>query len=160
MKVDIEVANRAIYWRGLFITRYAAVEFAIAELVSRAFSHQAYEHLGHPPFGPVKKFKRLNQLIGLPGPIANYRSELLVRLADFALYGDHRGFMAHAIMVPRSSKDIAFKMYDHREGVYSVGELQFEMEHLEKLATSISDISINFTSLVATICNEIPLAEC
>ena len=68
--------------------------------------------------------------------------------------------MAHAIMVPRSSKDIAFKMYDHREGVYSVGELQFEMEHLEKLATSISDISINFPILVAKICDEIPLAEC
>ena len=39
-------------------------------------------------------------------------------------------------------------------------ELQFEMEHLEKLATSIRDISINFTSLVAKICDEIPLAEC
>jgi hypothetical protein len=106
VKVDIEVANKAIYWRGLFITRYAAVEFAIAELVSRAFSHQAYEHLGHPPFGPVKKFKRLNQLIGLPGPIANYRSELQVRLDDFAIYGDHRGFLAHALMVSRSIASI------------------------------------------------------
>jgi len=154
VKVDIEVANKAIYWRGLFITRYAAFEFAIAELVSRAFLHQAYKHLGHPPFGPVKKFRRLNQFIGLPGPIANYRSDLQVRLDDFALYGDHRGFMAHAIMVPRSSKDIAFKMYDHCEGVYSVGELQFEMEHLEKLATSIRDISINFTSMVGKICDD------
>jgi hypothetical protein len=160
VKVDIKAANKAIYWRGLFVSRYAAVEFAIAELVSRAFSHQAYNYLGHPPFGPAKKFRRLSQLIELPGPIANYRSDLKLRMDDFAIYEDHRHFMVHAIMVPRSSADIAFKMYDHREGIYSVGELQFEIEHLAKLATSISDISINFTSLVAKVCAEIPLAEC
>jgi hypothetical protein len=67
--------------------------------------------------------------------------------------------MVHAIMVPRSAQDIAFKMYDHREGVYSVGELQFEMQHLESLATLISSISIEFTSLVGKLCREIPLPE-
>jgi hypothetical protein len=76
VEVDIKLAKEAIYWRGLFITRYAAVEFAIAELVSRAFLHQAYRDLGHPPFGPAKKLKRLNQMIGLAGPIASYRTKL------------------------------------------------------------------------------------
>jgi hypothetical protein len=50
-------------------------------------------------------------------------------------------------------------MYDHREGLYSVGELQFEMNHLETIATLLSSISIEFTDLVARICREIPLAE-
>src|SRR5450432_1874714 len=45
MKVDVQVAKEAIYWRGLFVNRYAAVEFAIAELVSRAFLHEAYAQL-------------------------------------------------------------------------------------------------------------------
>jgi hypothetical protein len=81
VKVDIEVANKAIYWRGLFITRYAAVEFAIAELVSRAFSHQAYKHLGHPPFGPVKKFRRLNQLIA-PGRLPIICPKLATKLGN------------------------------------------------------------------------------
>ena len=80
MKVDIEVANKAIYWRGLFITRYSAVEFAIAELVSRAFSHLAYKHLGHPPFGPVKKFKRLNQI----NRVARADCQLSIRFAGQA----------------------------------------------------------------------------
>jgi hypothetical protein len=74
VEVDIKLAKEAIYWRGLFITRYATVEFAIAELVSRAVLHQAYRDLGHPPFGPAKKLKRLSQMIGLAGPIASYRT--------------------------------------------------------------------------------------
>jgi len=159
VEVDVEVAKKAIYWRGLFITRYAAVEFAIAELVSRAFPHPAYSHLGHPPFGPAKKLKRLNQIIGLVGPVASYRSDFQPRLDEFEQYADHRNFMVHAIMVPVSSNQIAFTMYDHREGAYSVGELQFEMKHLEAIATLISSISIEFTSLVAKMCREIPLPE-
>jgi len=159
MKVDVQVAKEAIYWRGLFINRYAAVEFAIAELVSRAFLHSAYSHLGHPPFGPAKKFKRLNQLIGLAGPIASYRTDLQPRLDEFEQYADHRNFMVHAIMVPRSREDIAFQMYDHREGVYSVGALQFKMKHLEDIATLLNPISVEFTNLVAKMCREIPLPE-
>jgi len=160
MNVDIEIVKKAIYWRGLFITRYAAVELAIAELVSRASLHEAYTHLGQPPFGSSKKFTRLNQVIALPGPIADYQADLLAKLNDFAGYGEHRNFMVHAIMVPRDSKNIAFRMYDHREGDYSVGELQFEMKNLEDLATSIGGISADFTALVARICREIPLPEC
>jgi hypothetical protein len=156
---SIEVAREAIYWRGLFINRYAAVEFAIAELVTRAFLHPAYSHLGHPPFGPTKKLKRLNQMIGLAGPIASYRADLQPRLDEFEQYADHRNFMVHAIMVPVSSEDIAFTMYDHREGVYSVGKLQFELKHLETIATLLSPISIEFTNLVAKMCREIPLPE-
>jgi hypothetical protein len=159
VEVDIDFAKQAIYWRGLFITRYAAVEFAIGELVSRAFLHQAYRDLGHPPFGPAKKFKRLNQLIELAGPIMGYRTMLQPLLKEFAQYAEHRHFMVHAIMVPAGSKEITFRMYDHREGVYSVGDLHFEMTHLETLATQIADVSIEFTSLVAKICSEIPLPE-
>jgi hypothetical protein len=134
VEVDTEVAKEAIYWRGLFINRYAAVEFAIAELVTRAFLHPSYSHLGHPPFGPAKKHKRLNQMIGLSGPIASYRADLQPRLDEFEQYSDHRNFMVHAIMVPRSTGDILFMMYDHREGEYSVGSLQFELNHLETIA--------------------------
>jgi hypothetical protein len=159
LEVDIEFAKEAIYWRGLFINRYAAVEFAIAELVSRGFLHPAYGHLGHPPFGPANKLKRLNQMIWLTGPIASYRADLQPRLDEFAQYADHRNFMVHAIMVPASSKNIAFTMYDHREGVYSVGDLRFEMKHLETIATLIGSISIEFTSLVAKMCRDIPLPE-
>jgi hypothetical protein len=159
MKVDVQVAKEAIYWRGLFINRYAAVEFAIAELVSCGSLHPAYSHLGHPPFGPVKKFKRLKQMIGLEGPIASYRADLQSRLDDFKQYEEHRNFMVHAIMVPRNSEDIGFKMYDHREGVYSVGELQFEMNHLKSIATLLNPLSVEFTKLVAKMCREIPLPE-
>jgi hypothetical protein len=103
VEVDLKLVKEAIYWRGLFITRYAAVEFAIAELVSRAFLHQTYAHLGHPPFGPAKKLKRLDYLLGITGPVAGYRADLQPRLDEFKQYSDHRNFMVHAIMVPRSS---------------------------------------------------------
>jgi hypothetical protein len=144
--VDIEVVRQAIYWRGLFVMRYAAVEFAIAELVSRAFLHQAYSHLGQPPFGPAKKLKRLNDMLKIAGPLVAYRPELQQRADVFAQYADHRNFMVHAIMVPESAQDVAFMMYDHREGVYSVGELLFEIKHLESIATLIGSISVEFTS--------------
>jgi hypothetical protein len=159
MEVSIELAKEAIYWRGLFINRYSAVEFAIAELVSRACLHSAYSHFGHPPFGPAKKLKRLNQLIELAGPIAGYRAELRARLKEFEQYADHRHFMAHAIMVAKNSGDIAFMMYDHREGVYSVGQLQFEMKNLGTLAALLSPMSTGFADLVVKICSEIPLPQ-
>jgi hypothetical protein len=99
-------------------------------------------------------------MIELAGPIASYRTELQAMLDDFAQYAEHRNFMVHAIMVPASSKgDLVFRMYDHREGIYSVGDLHFEMTHLEKLATMIAAISAEFTSLVAKMCREIPLPE-
>lgn len=159
MEVDVEVAQEAIYRRGLFIWRYAAVEFAIAELVSRALSHQAYAHLAPPPFGPAKKLKRLNEILKLSGPIAAYQSDIQLRLDAFALYADHRNFMVHGIMVPTSDKNIAFTMYDHRDGIYSVGKLQFEMKHLAAIATLLGEISTELPSLVAKICHEIPLPE-
>jgi hypothetical protein len=156
---DLQLVKEAIYWRGLFISRYAAVEFAIAELVSRASLHQAYVHLGHPPFGPAKKLKRLNHMIELAGPIAGYEINLKPKLDEFAQHEDHRHFMVHALMVPKSRTNIKLMMYDHREGVYSVGELQFELEHLETLANEFAPLSIAFTELTAKMCREIPLPE-
>ena len=98
-------------------------------------------------------------MLKLAGPLAAYRCELQRRLDEFAQYADHRNFMVHAIMVPASAQDIAFTMYDHREGAYSVGNLQFQMKHLEDIATLLGSISIEFTSLVAKICREIPLPK-
>jgi hypothetical protein len=159
MEVDLNVAKEAIYWRGLFINRYSGVEYAIAELVSRSFLHLAYASLGQPPFGPAKKLKRLQTILSMPGPIQAFSRDLKPKVDEFTHYEEHRHFMAHAIMVPKSATDIAFRMYDHREGVYSVGELQFEMQHLKALADLLGQISVGFTSLVARICKEIPLPE-
>jgi hypothetical protein len=159
VEVDVELAKEAIYQRGLIINRYSAFEFSIAEVVSRASVHDAYRHLGNPPFGPAKKLKRLKQLIGLDGPIAQYRDDLLPKLEEFEQFEDHRHFMVHAIMVPRARECIDFKMYDHREGVYGVGELRFELQHLEKLAAMLSPVSLAFAELVSKICRDVPLPE-
>jgi hypothetical protein len=109
MEVDVKLAKQAIFWRGLFINRYSGIEYAIAELVSRAFLHQAYTSLGHPPFGPAKKLKRLRSIMEIEGPIAEYRGDIQSFLDEFAEYEEHRHFMAHAMMVPRTSNDILFK---------------------------------------------------
>jgi hypothetical protein len=154
---DVEFAKEAIFWRGLFVNRYAAFEFAIAELVSRGFAHKAYSHLGEPPFGPAKKLKRLRQMIDLAGPFAAYRADLLLKLDELAQYADHRHFMVHAMMVARSGNTITFHMYDHRGGTYGFGELLFEMEHLETLAKAIGPVSNEFAQLVSRMCREIPL---
>jgi hypothetical protein len=104
MDVDMElVVKEAIYLRGLFINRYSGIEYAVAELVSRAALHEAYSNLGHPPFGHTKKLKRLHQIIKIAGPITSYRDDIQPWLDEFAQYEDHRHFLAHAIMVPRPS---------------------------------------------------------
>jgi len=157
MEVDIEIAKEAFYWRGLFISRYAAVEFAIAELVSRGRLHPSYTQLGDPPFGPVKKLRRLTKMIETSGPIAAYRPDVSPMLDEFHRYAEHRNFMVHAIMVPRNHTRVEFKMYDHRAGNYSVGELVLEMKHMQAIAEQISSVSIEFTRLVAKMCREIPL---
>jgi hypothetical protein len=115
MDVDLNVVKEAIYWRGLFINRYSGIEFATAELVSRAWLHEIYRDLGPPPFGPTKKLARLRRVIEASGPVASYRDEIEPYLAKFSEHEEHRHFMVHGLMVPRSGKDILFKMYDHRE---------------------------------------------
>ncbi len=157
MEIDMELVKEAIYLRGLFVNRYSGVEYAIAELVSRAALHEAYSDLGAPPFGSTRKLKRLHRIIEREGPIASYSDDIRSWLNEFAQYEEHRHFMTHAMMVARTPTDISFRMYDHREGIHSVGTLQFELKHLEALATLISSISSDFTSLIARICREIPL---
>lgn len=88
-----------------------------------------------------------------------YKPDLQPKLDEIEQYADYRNFLAHAIMAPKSSNEIMFRMYDHREGQYSVGELRFELSHLETIANLISAISIEFTASVAKICREIPLPE-
>lgn len=95
----------------------------------------------------------------MPGPLRAYRAKIELWLDEFAQYEDHRHFMAHAIMVPKSAADILFRMYDHREGDYSVGELKLELHHLKALAESLQEISSEFTALVARICIETSLPE-
>ena len=115
------------------VTRVSSMR--LPKLVSRAALHEAYSNLGHPPFGHTKKLKRLHQIIKIEGPITSYRDDIQPWLDEFAQYEDHRHFLAHAIMVPRSREHISFTMYDHREGVYSVGQLELELKHLEVVAT-------------------------
>lgn len=157
MNVDVDLAEEAIFWRGMFINRYSGVEHAVAVLVTGALKHPAYASLGQPPFGPAKKMKRLRAIVAVTGPVAPYQVKTF--LDEFEKFEEYRHFMAHAMMVPRSKSDITFKMYDHREGEYGEGTLKVSLDDMKHTANRIQPISSDFSALVAKICREVPLMD-
>lgn len=99
------------------------------------------------------------QIIKMPGPLAKYREDIEYWLEQFAKFEEHRHFMVHAIMVPVDANHIMFKMYDHREGEYKIGELLFKLTNLEFLGKEIGKISNEFPIIVDSICKSVPFQK-
>jgi hypothetical protein len=148
------LTNEAIYWRGLFIQRYAGIEFSLTHLLVMASYNSAYSQLGEMPYRQASKLKRLEALIEGEGPLAAYATELRDHVTYFKEIEEDRHFIAHGIMVVRVLEDeptCLFRMYLHIDGAVNAGVWNLPLRQLKELAEEIQPHSTAFTALVSKI---------
>ena len=149
----VDRMQHAIYWRGMLVQRYAAVEFSLTQLIADARRHPSYERLGDVPGTLSSKLHRAGQLTKT-APIAQFRHEINNFLAEFRRFEDYRHFMVHGLMVPsRNGTSIELRMFKHIVGEFVVGDLTLLPEHLESLAEAIQLLSSGFTEFVSKVCH-------
>jgi hypothetical protein len=150
--------ERGIYLRGLFIQRYAAIEFSLTHLLMMARQHPLYNMHGDLPFPLKSKLKRLKKICALDGPIKPFASELLGMVDYFMQLEEDRHFLAHGLMATKMNSEgeriLAFRLYNHIGGVVHVGVMDMPLNRLETLAGLLSPTAENFSTLVAMIGRE------
>lgn len=147
--------QRAIYLRGLFIQRYAGIEFSITSLLMLCRQHPSYNHLGDLPFKLSSKLKRLEKIITIDGPMAPFSIELQSMAAVFKQFEERRHFLVHGLMATKVDEHgerlIAFRLYNHIRKVVHFGELNMSIDELESLAASLTQNTLEFTTLASSI---------
>ena len=152
---QLDSFTRAIYWRGLLVQRYAAVEFSITHLLAAASSRYNLAELSVVPFGLKKKLERLRALSEVEGPIGDKSEDILSYLEAFDEFADIRQFMVHGIMAPTDSGDIVFKVYQHRARQFMQGELLLSVNQIKGIAESFQPLSTDFNTLLLAVCRQV-----
>jgi hypothetical protein len=157
-----ETTAEAIYWRGQFIHRHSAIEFALSELITRALLLPAYVELPELSFVWNKRVALLNAMLEIEGPLRPFRDHLLAPINQIKALEHYRHLMVHGLMVAErpvmSDQVIAFRMYGWPEkGKLGLISLSLPMAQLIDLVGSIAPFSADFTGLVAELSAAIPL---
>lgn len=151
--------ERGIYLRGLFIQRYAAVEFAVTHLLMMCRQHPTYNPLGDLPFKLSSKLKRLDVILGMDGPLRKFASELLSMVNLFVQLEEDRHFLAHGLMATKLDDQgtgiIAFRLYNHIGKVVHAGVLDMPIDKLEDLVGTLHPAASDFSALVSKIGREV-----
>ncbi|EXS71411.1 hypothetical protein [Sphingobium sp. Ant17] len=151
----IALYERGIYLRGLFIQRYAAVEFSVTHLLMMCRQHPDYNSLGNLPFKLPSKLKRLETILDMDGPVKAFAGELRSMVSLFVQLEEDRHFLAHGLMATKLNNQgkriIAFRLYDHKGGVVHAGGLEMPIEKFDDLAGLLHPASSDFSALVSKI---------
>ena len=148
------LTNHAIYLRGLFIQRYAGIEFSLTHLLVVASLHPTYQHLGELPFRTTSKLGRLEEVLDTNGPLQLCAAELRKEVDYLNSIELYRNILAHGIMVVQivDGKPLCrFRLYQHKDGDAYQAAWDLTMPQLEALAEDVQPHSTAFTKLVAEI---------
>lgn len=149
-----DLSNEAILWRGIFIHRYAGLEFALTHLLVMASFSKKYAALGPLPYRQSSKLRRLTDLLAMDGPLSPYAGRLREHVRFFVGIEDDRHFIAHGLMVVGVVEDTPichFRMYQHIEGSAAAGVWDLPLDDLKALTTSIQPHVLGFSNLVTEI---------
>ena len=124
-----EVIERAIFLRGLFLHRYAGVEASLAQLLVCARMNAVYASLPILSAHHQGRLKQLENLMEIPGPIADSGVDLLAAYKELQTYENYRVMMAHALMAigrrHAAGCGVSFRMYRKRGDDVETGWLVF-----------------------------------
>ena len=159
-KDDEQRINRfkdAIYWRGMLVQRYAAVEWSITKLLWDVRFHDAYRRLPEPSYQLERKVAQLRKVVSMPGPLMVYGEDLSKHLNEFRRWEQYRHFMVHGFMVPNANGQSAlFQMFEHRKPKqFGLSEIVLTIEQLKTFANEFQPLSSAFTEVTACICREL-----
>lgn len=147
--------ERGIYQRGLFIQRYAAVEFSVTHLLLMCRQHPVYNSLGDLPWKLTSKLKRLTAILEMDGPVKPFADQLRSMVDLFVELERDRHFLAHGLMATKldaqGQRIMAFRLYDHINGVVHAGYFDLPIDRLEDLAGLLHPTASDFADLVASI---------
>ena len=151
-----DIIERAIYLRGLFLQRYAGVEFALAHLIAVAKLHAAYQAFPVMSASHSKRVSQLNRLVKAPGPLMLYAKDLFPAYERMKAYYEDRMMMAHAIMGSGRGHaldcGVSFRMYQKRAEEIFMGSLDLTISEFEQLVEQLVPFSTDLTALVAKVC--------
>lgn len=160
MSVDLSGYTReAIFWRGMFIHRYSAIEFAFSELLTRALLLPEYAHLGLLPFAWGEKLALLSRLME-SGAVSPYASSLKAHLDDLERFEVHRHVLVHGLMVAKQTDDgavLQIKNWAHIKRKAGMRSMTVPLSSLRDMAEALEPISLAVTHLVWTVCVSVPL---
>lgn len=122
-------SQEAVFWRGVFIHRYAGAEYALAELLLRLGARDEYRDLGQLPFSWPQKLKRFSVMLEAPGPLAAYATRARRLLIPITTGERYRHVLVHGIMRLNPNGDqprlLSLKSHAFIDG--EVGEITVDM---------------------------------
>lgn len=154
--------NDAIYWRGLFIHRYAGIEYGLADLLVRATSVSPYGTIGPLPFHHNSRLKRIREIMAMDGPWDSWRARLDYFISEFETLEETRHFLVHGILGRNpNAKDpegLVVRMYDYKGKPAELldGFFLVTLTELKRYASNLQPTSTGFLKLCAEIGRKFP----
>lgn len=156
-----EPMHEAIFWRGLFVHRYAGVEHTVTELLLRAGARPEYIGFGPLPYPWPKKLARLTKLIDSPGPLRRYAAPIREYLTPLTGVEQHRHLLVHGMMslnvLKNDPRMLYFKSHDWVDGEVGEVTLWLTIDELIEMTQGMGPLVQAFTRLVAQIFTEADL---
>lgn len=148
--------QRAIYLRGLFITRFSGAEVALSHLLVTARQHPSYSDIPTLPFSLGKIIALARRVAEMNGPISDYRARLEALLVNMEELQGLRDFMVHAIFGSHRENPggVKFRMFRKRGSEIEYGSMDTDLAELEALANAAMPLSSGLCSLVTEICRQ------
>lgn len=148
--------------RGEIISKYASVEFMMADLYFRAIRLTEYSHLPIKlPYQVKRRINTLKKLALMNGPIERYRAEILGMSDRFLEFEDIRQFMAHGNMFARfgtSAPYLECFVYDQPKNSGPIlKHTIFTLDQLARQSISLGVYTDDAVNLFYKMCTEIPL---
>lgn len=153
--------HEALFWRGVFVHRYAGVEHTVTELLLRAGGRDEYRHFGDVPYPWRKKLARLGAILDLPGPLQPHATAVRDSLIPLTGAEQHRHLLVHGMMsldVLKDNPRMLFLKTHQRVGKY-LGEatLWITIEELIDLTQGMAPYVQTFVQLVAGLFRHLDL---
>ena len=152
--------QRAIYLRGLFLTRYAAAEMALSHLLVSAKEHPEYSDIPVLPF----KFERVKSaarsLVSRKGPISQFSVDIEAGIQLLESFQPHRDLIAHGLMQlpsPAHPNRVGFRMYRKRGGDVEYCVVEWTMDLLEEMVARSAGLTPMLLGTISTIFRELKL---
>lgn len=143
--------HEAIFWRGVFVHHYGAIEQCVTELLIVGLSDPNYSHLGKVPGNWPEKLKRLSKIVDHPGPLARYSDPLRYQLSTISIIEPHRHLLVHGVMTlpPEDNPQAVINFMMHDAWKQCRNELAVSMDDLKYLAQELGGHSKVIAQMIA-----------
>lgn len=154
--------QRAIYLRGLFLTRYAAAEMALSHLLVAAKEHPHYASIPILPFKFERVKSAVRSLIALDGPISKFADDIERGVQLLEAFQSHRDLIAHGLFQlpsPQYPDRVGFRMYRKRGNDVEFCVVEWTMALFEELVAQTAQLTPALLGTISAIFNDLKLGE-